>query len=101
MELYLCEDQNLSEGDLDVLRIKRISNMNFSRINKEYKLYKYMIVENNQIYQDNIPAGFEAKDFQDFIRQKHLNEILSKIYNLKKLEYQLERISFFEFQKGI
>jgi hypothetical protein len=50
-----------------------------------------MIVENNQIYQDNIPAGFEAKDFQDFIRQKHLNEILSKIYNLKKLEYQLER----------
>lgn len=37
--------------------------MNFIKINKENKLYKYMITEASKIYNDIIPVGFDKKDF--------------------------------------
>lgn len=44
-------------------RIKTVSNMNFIKINKDKKLYKYMITEASKIYNDIIPVGFKKTDF--------------------------------------
>ncbi len=59
LELFLCGDKKWTEGDLDVQRIKTVSNMNFIKINKDNKIYKYMITEVSKIYNDIIPVGFD------------------------------------------
>jgi len=40
-----------TEGDLDFLRIARVSNENFYKINKYNKFYEFMITEPHHIFQ--------------------------------------------------
>ena len=46
-----------------------------------------MISEQAKIYNDYVPVGFETHDYMHNIKQKHLNEIKSKIIHLRKEEY--------------
>ena len=53
-EIFLCENLNLSEGEMYVKWIKG------SRISAEsINLFNFMIIETNQIY-DNITDGFKS-----------------------------------------
>lgn len=59
LEMFLCGDKNWTEGELDLQRIRKVSNMNFIMINRSKELYKYMISEQSKIYNDYVPAGFD------------------------------------------
>ena len=58
LELFVL-NKDRTEGDLDFLRIARVSNENFYKINKENKFYEFMITEPHHIFQGFTPAGFE------------------------------------------
>ena len=49
-----------------------------------------MIVESSRMYNDIQPLGFEKRDFQEKIKQKHINELESKIIYLRRLQFFLE-----------
>eukprot|EP00347_Sterkiella_histriomuscorum_P010525 403375951 len=89
-QLFLCHDKNWDEGKLDLNRIKRVSNMRFIKVNQDVKLYEYMISEQSKIYNVYVPIGFENKDYQQNVKQKHINEIQTKILHLKKQAFMLE-----------
>ena len=84
LELFLTENINNKEGELDYMRIKKVCNMNFATVNKHEKMYNYMIKDQNKIYDDILPPGFDLDDYQNRIKQKHLNEVHAKIVFLKR-----------------
>ena len=57
LELFLTE-KNMQEGDLDHMRIKQVSNLNFYKVSKEKGFYHYMIIERMHIFSGFQPAGF-------------------------------------------
>lgn len=68
LELFLCGNPEWDEGHLDHERIKRVSNMNFTKVNEDIHLYEYMIAEQSRIFNDYIPAGFTHADYQGVVK---------------------------------
>jgi len=57
LELFLTE-KDMQEGDLDHMRIRQVSNLNFYKVSKEKGFYHYMIIERMHIFSGFQPCGF-------------------------------------------
>lgn len=88
LELFLTGPKQWKEAELDFNRIKTVSNMNFTTINKKNGIHVFMITES--AFNDFTPPGIDRKEYNSHIKNKHTNEIESKIMYLRKEYYLLE-----------
>lgn len=92
LELYLTKPE-MQEGDLDHMRIQRVSNMRFFKVNKEFGFHRFMITDAHNVYSGFLPVGFgqdneQERDlsYQTKVTQKNFNEMNNKYKELKKIE---------------
>lgn len=84
LELFISKSYRYKEGPLDFYRIKKVSNMNFFKLNEVHGFYKYMINEPQTIFNDFVPGAFDQLRYQDRIKHKTLNELNNKVKYLRR-----------------
>ena len=104
LELFLTK-QNSQEGDLDFLRIDRVSNQNFYKVNEAHGFFRFMVTDPHHVFSGFLPSAFEHADtrpnyysdrdsrnslcYQTKITQKTFNELNNKFKELKKIRVRL------------